>query len=388
MDLKYPSTLNDEVIQVCQQLISIPSFNPPGNELEIATFALDYLKNAGLQTEIIEHTPQRASLMARLPGNGNKKPLLFSAHMDTVVVGAEQWVYPPYIGKLTEDKIWGRGAADMKGGMAAMLIAAKAVANMKTSLEGDLILAFSAGEEVNMLGAKTLVNRPEMHDLQAMIVGEPTSNDLVIAEKGVLWLEVTTKGKTAHGSMPEYGQNAINMMLSFINAFNKLQFPYVEHPLLGKFSRSLNTINGGIQTNIVPDQCVVTIDMRTVPGQNHDEMLQQIKELIQNIKTQNPDFSASIRVMQDGHPLTCEPDNIIVKTMNEIIDQVTGQKNQPKGVRYFTDGAIYATQVKAPLIICGPGQTELAHQPNEFVEINKLTQAAQIYTLAAMELLK
>ena len=380
--------LDDEVVELCQQLVSILSFNPPGDELQIASFVHRYLQQAGFKSELIFHSPQRPSVIAYLPSRSTRDSLLFSAHMDTVPVGSEPWARPPYQAEFSEGKIWGRGAADMKGGLAAILAAARWIAASGVPLAGDLVLALSAGEEVDMMGAHALANRPELQHLQGMMVAEPTSNDLVIAEKGILWLEITTVGKTAHGSMPEFGINAIRMMLTLINALDQLDFPYVEHPLLGKFSQSLNTIHGGLQTNIVPDQCQVTIDMRTVPGQDQSRIIQQIQDLIDRLHTRDENFSASIRVRHGGAALATLPDDPLVTTISTIITRVTGQVPMAKGVRYFTDAAVYASKTPAPLVICGPGPAEMAHQPNEYVEVNKLKQAARIYALAAYHLLK
>jgi succinyl-diaminopimelate desuccinylase len=384
----FPEEIDQDVVEICSRLVSIKSFNPPGNELEIATYVHNYLIAAGLKSEMIYHDANRASVLARLAGQGRKKALLFSAHMDTVPVGAEQWLHPPYQAELSEGRIWGRGSADMKGGLAAILTAAKAIAASGMTLSGDLVLGLSAGEEVNMLGAGVLVQRPELHNLQGMMVAEPTSNDLVIAEKGILWLEITTTGKTAHGSMPEYGRNAVRMMLTLIDALDHLEFPFEPHPLLGNFSRSLNTIQGGIQTNVVPDQCKITIDMRTVPGQNHGSMVQQVQELINRLKSNDPNFSAALHITQEGAALATQPDDPMVVTLSSIITQVTGSTPTPKGVRYFTDAAIYAPVIPAPLIICGPGPAEMAHQPDEYVEVIKLRQSARIYAMAAHQLLK
>jgi len=385
---QFSEEVDREVVEICSRLVSIKSFNPPGNELEIANFTRQYLTEAGLSCELISHGAQRASLIARLAGSGAKDALLFSAHMDTVPVGAEPWQHAPYQAELSDGKIWGRGTADMKGGLAVMLVAARIIAASGLKLSGDLVLALSAGEEVNMLGANSLVRRPELQRLQGMLVAEPTSNDLVIAEKGILWLEITTMGKTAHGSMPEYGRNAIRMMLTLIDALDRLDFPFQPHPLLGNFSRSLNTIQGGLQTNMVPDQCKITIDLRTVPGQDHALIISQVKDLIGQLKSKDPSFSADLRTTQAGIALATSPDDPMVAALSEIIASVTGVTPTPKGVRYFTDAAVYAPVIPAPLIICGPGPAEMAHQPDEYVEVEKLKQAVRIYTLAAFRLLK
>ncbi|MCE1252944.1 MAG: ArgE/DapE family deacylase [Anaerolineae bacterium] len=382
-----PRRDENEVVSLCQRLVKMRSDNPPGNELNIAAYILEYLREAGFQGELVPHTASRASLIARLPGSGLKKDLLFSAHMDTVPVGAEAWVHDPFGGEISDGKIWGRGTCDMKGGLAAMLVAARNLAQSGMRPGGDLILALSAGEEVDMIGAKALVQRSEFNNLQAILVSEPTNNDLIIAEKGILWIEITTHGKTAHGSMPEFGRNAIRFMLAVIDELDHTDFPYVEHPLLGKFSRSLNTIHGGLQTNIIPDQCKVTFDMRTVPGQDHAEIIQKFESVLNKLKTEIADFSASLRITQNGVPLSTPLDDPLVGCFTTAIQSVTGVRPTPKGVRYFTDAAIFMPKANAPLVICGPGPTEMAHQPDEYVEIEKLVHSAQIYSLVAQQLL-
>lgn len=377
----------EEVIQVCQKLVRTKSVNPPGDEQQIAESTTAYLKEAGFEAEVVMHSPGRGSTLARLKGSGGAPGLLFSAHLDTVPVGVEQWVHPPFEGVLADGKVWGRGSSDMKGGMAAMMVAAKHLAAAKLPLRGDLVLAFTAGEEVDSLGAEALVGRPEFKNMLALIVSEPSSNDIFVAEKGALWLEISTHGKTAHGSMPDLGVNAVMMMVRFLDEFVKLEVPFQLHPMLGDFSRSVNTIEGGVKTNVVPDHCSVTIDMRTVPGQKHAEIINKIEGLFEQLAGRIPQFRASIKVLNDRPPVTTAPDHPAVRQFNAALARVQGSPAVPKGVRYYTDAATYVPALGLPMIICGPGEAGMAHQPNEYVEAAKLVEAARIYLLACAEML-
>ena len=150
--------------------------------------------------------------------------LLYSAHLDTVPVGAdaEAWLHDPFGGEVADGKVWGRGAADMKGGLAAMIAAALALAEAGTSLAGDLILAFTAGEEVDCIGAHAVAQRTDLAPVGAIVLSEPSSNDLFVAEKGALQVELTTYGQTAHGSMPELGRNAVMMMVTLLSELDRL----------------------------------------------------------------------------------------------------------------------------------------------------------------------
>lgn len=389
MDIK--SLINSideaEVIKLCQELVRIRSVNPPGDELQLAESVSSYLKKAGLEVELINHSPTRASVLARIKSTRKKPGLLFNAHLDTVPVGSEKWTHEPFEGELAEGKIWGRGSADMKGGLAVLMVAVKTIAEARLSLQGDLILAVTAGEEVDSIGATSIAERKDLGPVQAVMIPEPSHNDVFIAEKGALWLELTTHGKTAHGSMPELGRNAVMMMISLITELQKMVFPFKEHPLLGGFTQSVNTISGGVKTNVVPDHCAVTVDMRTVPGQDHKTIVSQIQNLIADLSKKIPDFKATVRVTNDRIPIESSPNEYVVQVFFDIVSEVTGGRPVPKGVRYYTDAVAFVPVLKTPMIICGPGDATLAHQPNEYVEISKLIQSVKIFTLAGARFL-
>ena len=377
-----------EVVKFCQDLVRIKSVNPPGDELEAADYVASTLNKFGVDTELIKHNSTRASVLARLKGSGRKPGLLYNGHLDTVPVGAEKWVHEPFSGEVAEEKIWGRGASDMKGGLAAMMAAVKVLAESKVPLQGDLLLAATAGEEADSLGAKAISMMPNLGPLQAVVISEPSSNDIFVAEKGALWLELTTHGKTAHGSMPEQGRNAVVMMVKLIDELEKLTIPYEHHPLLGDFTRSVNTIAGGVKTNVVPDSCVVTIDMRTVPGQDHRTIARGVENLIADLSRRIPEFKASVRITNDRAPVETSPKEPTVESFAEVVTEVTGAKPIPKGVAYYSDAVVFVPVLKAPMILCGPGEAKLAHQPNECVEIGRLIESAKIFTLAGARLLR
>jgi succinyl-diaminopimelate desuccinylase len=384
----FTSTQEAEVVKFCQELVRIKSINPPGDELQVAEYVASTLKKAGLEVELINHNTTRASVLARLKSPRKIPSLLFNGHLDTVPVGTEKWIHDPFKAEMAEGKIWGRGTADMKGGLAALLVAVKRLAEVRASLRGDLILAATAGEETDSLGATLIASRPDLGPVQAVLIPEPSYNDIYVAEKGALWLELSTQGKTAHGSMPEQGKNAVMMMVNLINELKNLVIPYQEHPLLGRFTQSVNTITGGVKTNVVPDQCVVSVDMRTVPGQDHLAILRQVEDLIADLSRHFPDFKASVSVTNDRLPLETSPNEPVVQSFMDVVAKVIGERSVPKGVRYYTDAVAFVPVLKAPMIICGPGDARLAHQPDEHVEVSKLIEAAKIYTLAAVRLLE
>jgi len=376
-----------ELVEYCREMVRIKSVNPPGDEMAMAEYVANVLKSIGLEVKLLKHSSSRASVLAILRGSGQVPALLYSAHLDTVPLGAEQWIHEPFAAETLDGKIWGRGSADMKGGLAALLVMAKIMANSGLSIKGDLIFAITAGEEVDSLGAKSVASYPDLGPVQAIIVPEPSYNDIYIAEKGALWLEISTYGKTAHGSMPALGKNAVMMMVELIKGLENFFIPFESHAMLGGFSMSINTISGGIKTNVVPDRCVVSIDMRTVPGQDHHDIMARFQGLIKDLGKHDPDFKASIEITNDRPPIETSPKEPVVKMMVDIVADITGELPIPKGVNYYTDAATLAPAFKAPMIICGPGHPGLAHQPNEYVEIEKLVQAAKIYTAATHQFL-
>lgn len=377
-----------EVVKICQELVRIKSVNPPGDERPAAEYVAAALKQAGAEVEWIEHGPTRASILARVRSPRQLPALLYNAHLDTVPVGAERWVYEPFSAEVADGKIWGRGTADMKSGLAALIVAMRTLAKVRVPLRGDLILAATAGEESDSLGATALAVRPDLGPVQALVIPEPSHNEIYVAEKGAFWVELTTQGKTAHGSMPDLGRNAVMMMVALIGELEKMAVSYKEHPMLGGFSRSINTIAGGVKTNVVPDLCVATVDMRTVPGQDHRAILRQVEDLIADLTRRAPGFQASVKVVNDRPPVETSPSEPVVRRFADVVAQVTGERPVPKGVQYYTDAAVFVPHLKVPMVICGPGNAALAHQPNEHVEIAKLVQSAKIFTLAAWRLLQ
>jgi succinyl-diaminopimelate desuccinylase len=380
----------DEVTAVCRDLVRLRTVNPPGDERIAADYVADYLSRAGFETAFLPLGDGRASVLARLRGRG-RPGLLLNGHIDVVPVGAQGWRFEPFEGHVTEGKVWGRGASDMKGGVAALMVAARAVAQAavagKLALTGDLLLAATADEEAGMTGARHVAARPDLGPLQAIIIAEPTSNRVGLAERGVLWLEITTHGKTAHGSMPELGHNAVTDMVALLAELDALAVPYTPHPILSGFTRSINTIKGGVKTNVVPDHCVVTVDMRTVPGQDHAALVAQVSGLADRMKQARPGFRATLHTLYDLPAVTTARDEPVVGRFYQVAAQATGRPAPDELVRFATEASIYLPALHVPTIIYGPGDPALAHQPDEYVEVDQMLAAARVYALAAAQLL-
>jgi len=371
------SNVNEaSIVDLLQKLIRIESTNPPGNERDLANFLADFFTKAGLEPELFEYEGKRANLITRIKGSGEKPGLIFSAHMDTVPAGEVAWKFPPFSGTLDDGKIYGRGAADMKSGLAAMAEAAAILVKTCFSPTGDLILAFSYDETHGLQGAKHLVEGGHLDGAGAVLISEPSTLDVFIAEKGALWLRCRAKGKTAHTSMPQLGQNAIFEMTRFLSRLEKdLAINDFDHPLLGAATFTVGTIKGGVTINVIPDVCETELDIRLVPGQDHVEIIERVKHLAGD--------NIEIELIDWKEPVESDPDSEIVDVAINAVDEITRQTRSPMGVSYFTDGAILANRLNIPMVNIGPADTSMTHQPNENVEVSRLVQAVKIYLLIA-----
>ncbi len=366
----------ETVVKLLQQVIQIESTNPPGNELDLARWLADYFAHAGVEAEVLQYEGKRANLVARLPGSGNRPALIFSAHMDTVPAGVVPWTFPPFSGTLHEGRVYGRGAADMKGGLAAMAQAAVILAQSGISLGGDLIVAFSYDETYGLRGAQQLVKGGYLEGAGAVLISEPSSLDVFIAEKGALWLKCRAKGKTAHGSMPQLGQNAILEMVHFLHRVEEsLDLSAAPHPLLGEPTFTVGTIQGGVTINVIPDACEAQLDIRLVPGMDHQKVVQQVQQLGED--------RVEVEILDWKKPVESDPNAEIVGLSLQAVEEVTGLPRQPKGVSYYTDGTVIANSLQIPMVIVGPADTGMTHQPDERVETSRLVEAVKIYLLIA-----
>lgn len=264
----------------------------------------------------------------------------------------------------------------MKSGIAAMVQAATVLAHSGLELSGDLVLAFSYDESHGLQGAKRMVEEGVLRGAGALLVSEPSGMDVFVAEKGALWLQCVAKGKGAHTSMPQLGKNAILEMAHFLARLeSSLDLSAVQHPLLGEATWSVGTIKGGVTINLIPDHCEVELDLRLVPPTDPDDAIRRVKELGEGrIKVQKLDWM---------EPVETDPQEDIVLISLGAVKEVTGVPCQPKGVSYFSDGCVLANRLDIPMVIIGPADATMTHQPDEHVEVSRLVQALKTYVLIA-----
>jgi succinyl-diaminopimelate desuccinylase len=265
----------------------------------------------------------------------------------------------------------------MKGGLAALIAAAETLQGKQ--VKNTIILAFTADEESGCLGSTALLDLPRIQNAKLLIVPEPTSNHIGVAEKGALWVKIRARGKSAHGSMPDQGINAINEILALMNALDLSDFQKEKNPYLGSFTASLNTITGGIKTNIIPDACEVSMDIRALPAQKQSDVLAVIERAIQQVTRDHPEFAFTCEpiVSKPGLETDCEQ-----AAVAEVVDLIQSSKQDARkiGLNYYTDAAVLVPGLDVPFLLFGPGDADQAHVANEKLNVNNLLQSCEIYS--------
>lgn len=369
----------EDTVELLRQMIRIKTVNAPGDEKPLADFLAAEMAAAGVPVEVVDLGDNRANVVAKIRGAGRRGALLLNGHLDTVPPGDVAWTRGPYSGDVIDGRIYGRGSADMKGGVAGMIAAAKAIKASGLPLEGDLIFAGTAGEEVDSVGAIHFLKTGGLNDVGAIIIGEPSSCGINIAEKGALWVEITTRGKTAHGAFPDRGVNAIVHMNAVIAQLLDHAFTYQENVLLGHPTVNVATIHGGVKTNVVPDRCSVTVDLRTVPGMAHDDLVRDLDVMLATLTKKIDGFQASLRVLNNRPPVETDASHPFVVMAQAVAAEELGRQLDPKGVNFYTDAAVFLPATRLPAIFFGPGDAEMAHQPDEHVSIDSLMEATHFY---------
>jgi succinyl-diaminopimelate desuccinylase len=374
-------TINEEaLIQFAQELVRCQSWNPPGDEAGAAAIVAKQLRAFGIDAQIHPVTPTRHNVYGRIRGRGQGPGhLLLAGHMDTVPPGDVPWEHGALSGDLAEGRIHGRGSSDMKGGLAAIVFAAGALAQSSFKPSSDLLIAATVGEEVDCLGARALVDEGILQGVTAIGIPEPTGLNLMTAHKGALWVKIVTQGRAAHGARPDLGVNAILHMQETIRRIVATEWSAPAHPLLGIPTRNVATIQGGTKTNMVPDRCELTIDFRSLPGQVHARLVTQLQKILDDLAKEIPDYRGTLEVINDKAAVSTPADAAFVQTAQRVGQSLWGKPLPPQGVAYYTDASVLAPASGAPVIILGPGEADLAHKTNEWILVEKLVKAAQFY---------
>lgn len=358
-----------DVVELTRALIRFETVNPPGREEACARFVGQMLSAEGFRVSYHAFAPERTSLIAHSPGvNDRVARIVLSGHLDTVPFGSADWRYEPTAADMVNGKIYGRGASDMKAGVAAMVLAALAEGR-----QTPVSLILSAGEETGCEGARYLATQDLLEGpVRALIIGEPTANQPLIGHKGVLWFEMEARGRSAHASQPEQGENAIYKMVRAISRLMTYRFNGIRHSLLGKPSMNVGTIHGGGNINSVPDRAVAGVDIRTVPNLDHGALLRDLAAHCGD--------GVRLRVIADMEGFASDPLDPMIQQVFQLVRPYLNKTPVPDGAAYFTDAAaLSAAYDRPPTVILGPGEPAQAHRTDEYVAIPRIEDAISIY---------
>jgi succinyl-diaminopimelate desuccinylase len=363
--------VTDAALDLTRELIRLDSANPPGNEEACAALCGRRLEEAGFRVERHPLAPGRPSLIARIGGAREGAPLCLTGHLDVVPTGAAPWQHPPFDAELDGARLYGRGASDMKSGVAAMVVAATRRAP-RLERSAGLVLVLTAGEETGALGAFDLMQRHVLGTAGAIVVGEPTSNAPAVGHKGCFRFRAVARGVTAHSSMPELGDNAIYKAARAIAALERFTFEEAADRDMGAPTLVVSQMRGGMNINSVPDRAELDVDVRTIPGQDLAALRRRIEATIGD--------ACMIEPLLELQSIFTSPQNAWIQSVFEIAREVAGHDPATRTMPYFTDAsALTPAFGNPPTVLLGPGPPEMAHQIDEWCETDRLAEAVEIY---------
>jgi succinyl-diaminopimelate desuccinylase len=413
----------EELIQLTQDLIRFPSVRRQGSggsEKEVALFLSRLLEDMGLDVVIEEVEPGAPNVIAVLQGQKEGPCLMLECHTDVVTEGdVSEWRYGPFEGRLSGNRIYGRGACDTKGNLAAAVQAVRAISKSGTPFSGKILLGILVDEEGMMSGVKHFIRQGWASSVNAAIVCEPVDNHLCITQKGALRAELMTTGKMSHGAMPLSGFNPIPPMTSILEKVRQLEEEEIErlgkNPFLGYPSITPTVLHAPVkgepQLNVVPYQCRALLDIRTIPGQSHEVLKKHLEDIVREEERSNQEsllsgplkeireslekglsrgisFEARLNFFEDRPWTKTSQEEPIVQAVSRAYRSVAGEEPIYDGVPGATDGTFLFAWAGIPIVTIGAGNRTTPHQKDEWVSVDDLCLTAKIYAASAFEFLK
>jgi len=386
--------LRDELVDLTREMVRIPSENPPGDERAISELVRERLEALDFEVELVEGKPKRVNTLGVLDGSGGGKNFLFNGHYDTVPQGnLEFWTVDPFEGAYKGGLIYGRGSGDMKGAIASVIIAVRALYEAGIDLKGNFLIHAVADEEYfGRYGTKYLCEKGYISPLNVdmAVVGEGSVQDGVIgartAVRGRQILNIVVKGKSAHSSRPQDGVNAVLKMGKVLLAINDHKFEFPPHPLLPAPTIAPGTmIKGGTKDNIIPELCEAICDVRVVPGMTIEGVLGEIREIIATLNEEDPNLNVEVSSPLAKPPSEISTNEELFRVAKKAVMEVVGYVLEPVGTSGSNDTSWLTTIAKIPAMAFGPGGGN-AHGPDEWASVDVLMEFAKIYGLMAMDI--
>jgi len=373
-----------DAVALARALVQIDSRNPtlvpraPG-EGECARALASVLDAWGFSVELTDSPPGRPNVIARL-GPSDTPALMLNGHLD--VVGVEGMIHEPFSAEVRDNRIYGRGSADMKGGLAAMCVAALAAASSQARRQ--ILITAVVDEEYDSIGMRALLDSGVR--AEAAIITEPTRLAICPAHRGFAWIDVSLRGRAAHGSRYDIGVDAIThagLLLAELDRVEQTRAAGPLHPLLGRGSLHASRIHGGVGYSTYPEQCDLAIERRMLPGESIEKAVREITDACERVKGSRPDFDARVTLSTAQLPSDVPPDAPIVRRLKGALER----ENLPVGIEglsAWTDAALL-NEAGIPAICFGPGDIALAHAAEEFVPIEEISVATRVLTRVVRE---
>ena len=367
----------DAVVAATQALVRVDTRNPPGDEARVVAACRELLDPLGAAVELVEPRPGRTSLVATLPRAG-KPVLVVNGHLDVVPINAPDWTVDPFGGEVADGRVWGRGTADMKGGIAAAIEAVAALRRSGREPAWDLVFHLVADEERGgRWGTQVLVEGGFCDGVAACLVPEPTDLCVCVAERGLFVAHLTTLGRPAHGSAPRQGISAIETAAKVVLALHAADFADEPHPLLGRPTANIGQITGGSGHNTVAETCRVTLDRRLLPGATLETTMAAVDAKLRAVD--DPDLRYEVDVELFGEASELEPDHPFAGLVGRCVAEATGRQPEVIGMPFTTDARFVRNVAGVPAVVCGPGGIAQAHVHDEWVAVDRLVDAAAAF---------
>lgn len=364
--------------EILGQLVRIRTTQPAGDEKDAVLFLQEIFAPFPGETVVLDHGANRASMILTMPGRDRGRAVAVTGHLDTVNVDSEEpWTHAPFSAFCDGERLYGRGAADMKGGVTSIVLTALKLFREGFKPSVDVHFCFTADEEYGGIGAEALCNSGKLDRVAELVVVKPTDGRVGLAGKGALGLSVSAKGLSAHASRPGQGVNAVEQVSAFARSISALLRKKGRYPLLGVSTCVVTGLHGSISTNVVPDRAEATFDIRTSPGISHAGLLDQIHEMARVQMRKSPPLTLEITPYLDRPALGMDEDAPLVRRFVRIF-KALGIPWETTGITYFTDASVFVPRLGVPFVVIGPGDERFFHQADEYVTIKDVLQSARI----------
>lgn len=380
-----PETSEEEAADLLAELVSIDTQNPPGREEPLAEFIHEWLESRGIDAKIVDRPdPDRPQVVAEIgAGDPDAGRLVLNGHMDVVPPGnRDRWSVDPFSGVVADGKVYGRGASDMKAGLAAAMLAGRA-AEFSGAVDGKLILTFAMGEETAEPGTKTLL---EDIDADYGVVLEPTELHVHTVGKGLAWYAVEIGGKSSHASKPELGNNALDALLRNEGRLSAYRRRITErtHPLIGESLCTPTMVSAGTKENVIPESAELRMDRRFLPSEDVDDLDEEIDDVFDPLREEG--FEVSVNRVRTYEAAEIDPDEHVATVFRKHANDVAGVDTTPAGKNAATDQRNFVNDAGIPAIIWGPGTSPQSHTTDEWARVDLLYHSVDVLCRAVEDL--